>query len=1770
MTCSVLTEAAESHLSAQKYGYDFVASTSQKSIAAHMLRSMTKVDVAGAWYFFSSNSGERYHVCGQEEALKKTHGVDPLDPAQCPGTMPTDDSKYLTLYNAGFAFACDFTLGLPLGMTGDKLPQPCIILCEETDKIVLSVFFSEVTIVQARNDSGGKLWARSSQQRGTPWYITIKLNIAQEPLPSIKDDPYFKRHPDAAEEIQNRVRQGGNLTPAFRQVVLNWNNSQVIGAESQGTPDGTVGNVRSALSYAAGKLDGAGLAPLCVLAAKSNLSEGIPLITSCDWRVTPYPGDAGVSTLDILCMIDGHSLPGRPHPDFDWHWMQPGDIEQKIHGVSSINGTVIANIIRTECWDKIAKTFCAVFKCDLNDYPTMAILSSDPVPGEAVVQPLPSPGVLLRVEYATQDDASHGSAKLEVDYLYTLEVTCSPKSSTVLTVSQDVKALLTFTYDSHASISKITAWNEDSYALSVNSKGDLDTEWIPGRPESPKLDFVPHGSWPYDFKAAAEACATVFFQDTFKPKIGDRVLDVLPLSKLNNFVFPGGQVYSFKNPSVSKYSDLLCGLTYRPPKPLSNELLGHLQDDAENAALPDSSLVLSSSSDYMQNYIPGEAVDLVGKTSKFEALQAKNGNSLVLAIDTSGTLNIVQEQSGLLSMENGDGEGSKLGWLLSPLSPKNASVITFAASQNAVTGAISLAMVAESGGRETLFTSLGNSSADLSWIKKPNWRPIEFDAKSPAPSKLHIAGILFAEASREYLIVDIDRPENKTTYIERYHIDSSPGPGEKHWKVHDVPGDISRIGYQSCVGRVKGERVDGVYTSGVEGGSAQGNRQLCYQGIENIWDPTIPDEPRWLFLPNGNEPLSPMAVATIRHAEPTLDPNRLATTDLYAVANSNLYRWDAAKQDDGACAQVLIKGKKLLSGTHTLLGMAHDGIAILWGVNSSNQLYTMSCDMNHVSDPEKWSAPFPVALGIERLSAFVNAVDGGNTIFAYAGQDAPRKRGSPRLIRLTKESGGSRLWKSQSIILPLPPSKPSIPIMSYTTSLSVTDMSGHSVPAARMSISTNSRTAVYINGHYHILSKEATHVKADTSGTVTVVEATENLSAAALTVSLDGNAEGTTEIKPYADNYNKIRQLETKEALRSAMVPDRAHIVAGGFWETAPRQSLIPSRIPDDAVNVASDIIGEFNKMHPSGAYSPTITTREDVRVIPASCHPAASSVLGEDNGVWTDIGDFFRSAWEAFKHGIEVGVKWIYDEANKAYHVIVKILDETYEAIVKTIEDIVAGIIWVFNQIVDFIEDIYHFLQILFEWSDIQRTKDVFQKVVTVWLNHQVDLVPEGKKLLDDHITAAINAVDKWAGISHDWDRLGDPSKHTAKESSTDPESGQTSASRLLSKHLQNHIGEISLANDEPLPQIPESVIHDIVAGLPANAPDNSIQDIYDQLCALASDFKDMSIGKFLTRLAGILTGAALQAVKAVADVVLDALTKIARSAVKILDTKIHIPIISDILSALHISDISFLDLFMWIAAVAYTVVYKLANHNSSPFTKEFANAVTSASTWEQLLKLFHPALEGPGAHTASANLPAMFHGGHGGAGIAGISTAILQTLEAALPAGESKLLTYSSIAAGVLSAVLAGVTDAVVPVEAVENKDIVTLSTFKVAYVILWGLACGAAGDQMVTPIAKTTGIKFINGRGAGAVVGAVLTIPAFIVSGYHFYELSQKSASVKRSASIIGEVSSVTGSIAKLAYAVAVNSEGQVKEAAVALLGVCDVATAGLQIAEAALPY
>ncbi|KAH6974308.1 hypothetical protein BKA56DRAFT_689829 [Ilyonectria sp. MPI-CAGE-AT-0026] len=75
--------------------------------------------------------------------------------------------------------------------------------------------------------------------------------------------------------------------------------------------------------------------------------------------------------------------------------------------------------------------------------------------------------------------------------------------------------------------------------------------------------------------------------------------------------------------------------------------------------------------------------------------------------------------------------------------------------------------------------------------------------------------------------------------------------------------------------------------------------------------------------------------------------------------------------------------------------------------------------------------------------------------------------------------------------------------------------------------------------------------------------------------------------------------------------------------------------------------------------------------------------------------------------------------------------------------------------------------------------------------------------------------------------------------------------------------------------------------------------------------------------------------------------------SAVGLLETKIHIPIISDILNAIGIPDLSFLDLLCWITALSYTVVDKIAN-NKAPFHDNAdVQSIIFANNWETLQAL-------------------------------------------------------------------------------------------------------------------------------------------------------------------------------------------------------------------------
>ncbi|GES58895.1 hypothetical protein ATEIFO6365_0003017800 [Aspergillus terreus] len=352
-----------------------------------------------------------------------------------------------------------------------------------------------------------------------------------------------------------------------------------------------------------------------------------------------------------------------------------------------------------------------------------------------------------------------------------------------------------------------------------------------------------------------------------------------------------------------------------------------------------------------------------------------------------------------------------------------------------------------------------------------------------------------------------------------------------------------------------------------------------------------------------------------------------------------------------------------------------------------------------------------------------------------------------------------------------------------------------------------------------------------------------------------------------------------------------------------------------------------------------------------------------------------------------------------------------------------------------------------------------------------------------------------------------------------------------------------------------------------------------YNQLRDLASNFSSLSVGDVLKRLAVILADGVLPSAQVVVDALLDVLQRVAESAIDLLHTKMHIPIISDILNAIGVPDISFLDLFTWIAAVGYTVVYKIANDEAPfPDTSE-VSAIISASTWDDLSSLFHPksakkvnSIVRRAPVSASITLPeamqsALFIASHATAGFMLFVGDIMGSLEAEVITGENPFSIPSAVLGGIVAAFEGG-GNALVPKAPIDNTAVSVISDVTTAAVIVSKIVfSGPVQSRLGASGSKFPGLAVDDGRATGAIVNSVLIFPALFVTGWHFYELSAKPEGAERSAAIVGEMSNLTSYISRVSYAVAVNDmDPTTRQIPIGVMAVSNLVDAGLQTAEA----
>jgi hypothetical protein len=1184
---------------------------------------------------------------------------------------------------------------------------------------------------------------------------------------------------------------------------------------------------------------------------------------------------------------------------------------------------------------------------------------------------------------------------------------------------------------------------------------------------------------------------------------------------------------------------------------------------------------LTHSTELMQNYLQAE---IMKPDAGFQALQTSSGEALLFSIGTDESLYVAKETP-----------GKSTGWDRWNLSEAQAKA-DFGQQGGAVckafcvaqcmehkTGGIRLAMVLrDKSGNDHLYLSLKNSDSDSSWVEKPVWTAIPYDDRDHSRAKLTIVQVFLSQSSdqEDYIVVDVIRdPSAAVPLIFRYYIDVEKNQKGWAWRSHDVPIDVEPGKYQSCLGRkaflkqvpgrvqVEVESIDGIYTTGRVAGSPQ----FVYAPLYNEFDLDQAPSPTRLNLPGK---LMPDAISACRNPDDS--------SDLYAISNDGLYYFASTNQTEQATA-VQIARNDLFRGVRNLFAFLTGDHVMVWGLNGKNQIFYTTCPKDQLTKtPSAWSLPVPLLKGVEQVSPFVNRANSANTFFAQTGVGT---------LTMAVKSPTSSIWSERHVTLP-PPSTtlPAQKFSSYTTRIQVTD-ANNSPPRpddkVAVRITASNVVSVLINNVYYVLTPDVpVEVPTDPVGSVTVVERVNSLSGTRLELSIvdkTGNGNGAAyKINPMDKPLEKMStELSSKDGLRNARITNS---------DGSTRQLLKPGASDGDLNRLVNDV-KVLGNSYSSASAQPVSRSVAPLPPAPAlAAAPAMAVSRGLDSNL-VDPGDLFLCLAN------EVGAVWreLEEVAEGVQRFIVEIAGKVYQCLLETAEQIAAAAEWVFAKVVSAVEDLVKYLEYLFEWNDIKRTKEVMKNLTMRFLEAQVESIRVIKKEFDDKIDEASKAINNWAGIGN-FSGLGSEGTATLGAKST-PTAGHSAPGSLLSNHFQTNAQSITQKSQPTLAALPLNLLDALWNALQKEA--DTLGEAFTRLKDLVENAPNMQLVDVLKGLVGILADAVLKSAKNVIDAVLDVIYTLAKAAVAALDTPIYFPVISDILREIGVPEFSLLDVVCYVGAVPATLVYKLATKKApfpdSPETSFLINAKDLQSvvrafsaTPASVLRppttggrvVFHPStldvVTSPDLWLPEEARQAFFSISHGAAGVVGIMSAIIDPIESMFPTNTNPFATPSIILA-IVGGGLQTLGNILTPRLPLENMAVrgVNVGTAYTRLVFLVSFSDFGQRGGLSPKGSFKFGSATVNGnREMGAVIDAVLTLPAAFCTVWHFVELSKHPESPIRTAAILEETSNCMSYLNRIAHVVAVAAPAPAKPWGAGAMVLCSLAYSGLQIAEAAV--
>ena len=953
-----------------------------------------------------------------------------------------------------------------------------------------------------------------------------------------------------------------------------------------------------------------------------------------------------------------------------------------------------------------------------------------------------------------------------------------------------------------------------------------------------------------------------------------------------------------------------------------------------------SKYTITHSTELMQNYLQATAMS---PEKDFRALQKSDGGALLFSIGSDGSFNVTAEAP-----------GKSHAWY-SPMSLSQdypgAACLHFAVAQRA-DNSIQMAMVL----RETK-NNIPNDQLYLGYlslpqsgeIKPPKWTAFPYDDPKTSRPKVEIAGILISEATDgEYIVADVVRdPNSPTKEIVRYYIDSARDGGYA-WHPHDVPTDIESEKYTSVLGRKDGAGVDGIYTSG----QIDNSPQIIYTPLFNELRRNRHPIPTNLKL-TGEGNLVADAIAVC--------PNSDNTTDLYATAKGVLYRFASTFQENNNNDVIasVATSNLLFTEVKDLFAFAYADSVMVWGRNADNAVFYTTCLRSQVNTPAAWSVPLPIMSGVQQVAPFMNRANSANTFFAHT-------EGNELKIAVKSPEKNGR-WDVSDVHLPPPsPKAKAKSFKSYTTHVKVVGPNNQPMSGEKVSISTAKEsvgagvTSVYINHLYYIVGPTPIHVDPDPTGSITIVEAVSRLDGTQFDVSVVGDDGNSKHLNPMQDAptvNTQLRKLKTADGLVEATIHYQNEKI------NPPRKLVRAAKrnAKDADVKTAAANIDYLWQAHD---HLTKTSERRATLSLPADHLKKYAAFVGDKQPIVVDAGDLLSMlesrkvpAVFARHHGVtmvsgeswwEVFVSWL----KGAWHFIVKIGEAIFAFVIEVIEDVYAAFKYVFNKIVETIEDVIEFVKFLFSLGDLQRTKDVFQHVTTLFLQDQVTYISTVRKDFDTWVESLIKEINDWANMNgNEFNSLKPMTEQINQLQSANQPAPASASDSFLAYHFANNVqdalqeGAVT-APDGSLPLLAKL---EVLVKQEVKTLCQAVNDLY----ALSTNFEEKRPEDVLKKVIAILAKVVLKSFEALIDALLTAVEHLAQWALDLFTKEpLYIPVVSEILAEFGVSDFTVSDVVSWLAAIPLTIGYKIVT-GTTPFPDdELTTFLSNAPDFESVVK--------------------------------------------------------------------------------------------------------------------------------------------------------------------------------------------------------------------------